>query len=360
MYKYSEIKSLHLEITSKCNARCPMCLRTICGGKNNPVLPLVELSLEEITQCIPVDFVKQLNKMYMCGNYGDPIVAKDTLEVFQYFRNLNSDIQLDMFTNGSAKNEDWWESLAKTINLVHFSIDGLEDTNHLYRKGTHFPTIIKNIESYIGAGGVAVWDFLVFRHNEHQIDEAKKLSESLGFKKFNLKKTGRFFSNTKMEAKNKQVVYDRNGEIDYYLEMPTLEIYQNQALLKEAELVKKYGSLETYLNQTEVHCKVAKEKSIYLSAVGHLFPCCWTANQLYPWYYPEKKSYMWKLLEELEGGVDSLNIKKNNFKKIVEGPFFQEILINSWQRKSLKEGKPNCCAKTCGSEFDPFKAQFKN
>ena len=30
-------------------------------------------------------FVKQLDTMYMCGNLGDPIVAKDTLEISQIF-----------------------------------------------------------------------------------------------------------------------------------------------------------------------------------------------------------------------------------------------------------------------------------
>ena len=47
LYHYEEIRTVHLEVTSKCNARCPMCLRTICGGKTNPQLPLVELSLAD-------------------------------------------------------------------------------------------------------------------------------------------------------------------------------------------------------------------------------------------------------------------------------------------------------------------------
>jgi MoaA/NifB/PqqE/SkfB family radical SAM enzyme len=358
LYKYHELRTVHLEITSKCNARCPMCLRTVCGGQDNPQLPLVELSLSDIKNIFPVSFVSQLNRMFMCGNYGDPIIAKDTLPVFKYFREHNSNIRLDMFTNGSARNEDFWRELATVVDTVHFSVDGLEDTNHLYRKGTHFPTIMKNARAFMGGGGKAVWDFIVFRHNEHQIDEAQLLSQEMGFKSFNLKKTGRFFSNTKMEAKSRQVVYDRQGEVDYYLELPQNPDFQNSALLKEKQLVEKYGSLENYLNQTPVRCKVAKEKSIYISAVGHAFPCCWTANQLYPWYYPAKKSYMWKLLDQLEEGVDGLSAKQNSLESIVNGAFFQDILTSSWDKKSIKDGKPKCCAKTCGTEFDPFKAQF--
>ena len=32
MYNYSEIKDVHLEITSKCQATCPMCPTRIGGG----------------------------------------------------------------------------------------------------------------------------------------------------------------------------------------------------------------------------------------------------------------------------------------------------------------------------------------
>jgi hypothetical protein len=119
-------------------------------------------------------------------------------------------------------------------------------------------------------------------------------------------------------------------------------------------------ALERYMDQTPIHCKVAEEKSLYLSAMGQAFPCCWTANQLYPWYYPEKKSYMWKLLEELPRGEADLNAKNQSLESIVNGPFFQEVLVNSWGRSSVREGKPKCCAKTCGTEFDPFRAQFQS
>ncbi len=360
MYRYSEVKTVHLEITSKCNARCPMCLRTVCGGENNPNLPLVELSLDDIKQIFKPEFVKQLDRVYMCGNYGDPIVAKDTLEAFAYFRELNPSMRLEMFTNGSAKSEAWWAEIAKIIDLVHFSVDGLEDTNHIYRKGTHYPTIVRNIKAYRAAGGTAVWDYIVFRHNEHQIEEAKRLSEEWGFKKFNLKKTGRFFSNSKMASKNKQEVYDRKGELDYYIEMPVDEKFHNKALAKEQALIEKYGSLESYLDSTPIRCKVAAEKSLYISAMGRAFPCCWTANQLYPWYFPKEKSYMWKLLGKLENGVDDLNARERGLEAVVNGEFFQDVLLKSWDIKSIKDGRPKCCAKTCGTEFDPFRAQFSS
>ena len=206
--------------------------------------------------------------------------------------------------------------------------------------------------------GKAVWDFIVFRHNEHQVEEARVLAKELGFKSFNVKKTGRFFNSVQVEGKDRQVVLNRRGEVEYFLEKPFNEKYQNKALAKEKILIKKYGNLEDYLNRTPIKCKVAREKSLYVSAQGHVFPCCWTAGQLYPWYVKERGSYMWKMLDELQGGVEDLNAMEQSLESIVSGPFFQDILINSWEKTSLKEGKPKCCAKTCGTEFDPFREQF--
>ena len=42
-------------------------------------------------------------------------------------------------------------------------------------------------------GGIAQWDYIVFKHNEHQVEEARKLSKELGFFEFQIKKTSRFF-----------------------------------------------------------------------------------------------------------------------------------------------------------------------
>ena len=52
---------------------------------------------------MPLNFIQQLERIYMCGNFGDPLVAKDTLEVFQYFRSQKRELTR-MNTNAGAKN----------------------------------------------------------------------------------------------------------------------------------------------------------------------------------------------------------------------------------------------------------------
>ncbi|MBC6414925.1 MAG: hypothetical protein GDA46_00820 [Bdellovibrionales bacterium] len=358
MYQYLDIKTIHLEISSKCNASCPMCARNICGGAVNPYLPLTELSLQDIKVIFPVNFLRQLNRIYMCGNHGDPIIAKDTLDIFKFFREKNSSLNLSLFTNGSAQSEDWWKELGFVLNSAHFSIDGLEDTNSIYRRGTDFKKIMQNAKSFITGGGKAVWDYIVFQHNEHQVSQAREMAEDMGFHRFVVKKTGRFYSNQKSKVKTKQVILNKKKEIEGYLKIPKNPKYKNRSLQREDELIQKYGSLEKYLNQTQIFCKVSQEKSLYVSSEAFVFPCCWTANQLYPWYFKKRSSQIWKLIEQLTEKEMNLNAKKHSIKKIVEGDFFQKLIPNSWKGKDINKDKLKVCAKTCGQEFTPFTDQF--
>jgi len=360
MYQYNNIKSLHLELSDKCNASCPQCARNQSGGKVNPQLPLVELSLNDIKKIVPTDLMAQLKSALFCGNYGDPILAKEMVEILEYFREINPGIHLSINTNGSARDAAWWARLGLVIKEqgnVKFGIDGLADTHHLYRKGTDFNKIIRNAEAFISTGGHAVWEYIVFKHNEHQIEEARALAEKMGFKKFTVKKTGRFFSNSKLEKKDYQDVLDENNQPTYKIEMPTNPEYHNLSLTKEEDLVNHFGSLQNYLDKTEVSCKTSNEKSLYISSEGLVFPCCWTANQMYVWYMPKGSTPVYKMLTKF-GGPSVINAKTSSIKEIIEGPFFKSIK-ESWSCSSIKEGKLQVCAKTCGNSFDQFIDQYK-
>jgi len=210
-----------------------MCARNLSGGATNPNLPLVELSLDDIKKILLPEFVARLDQIYACGNYGDPIVARDCLGIFSYLRDCNPELNLCMHSNGSARRTDWWRQLAEILKIgphyVRFGIDGLKDTNHLYRRGTRWETIMQNAQTFIDAGGRAEWDFLVFRHNEHQVESARKLADEMGFAKFYVRKTGRFKKNDSLETSERFEVLNKQGEFDYYLEQPLNSDYLNPA-----------------------------------------------------------------------------------------------------------------------------------
>ena len=75
---------------------------------------------------------------------------------------------------------------------------------------------MENAEAFISAGGRARWDFIVFKHNQHQVEEAEKLANKMGFKQFRIRKTARF--NYSPSGADKWPVMDRNKEFEYLVD----------------------------------------------------------------------------------------------------------------------------------------------
>jgi len=248
-FDIKNVKVLHLEPTSLCNAACPQCARyTEDGNTINPNIKISSLPLSTIKARLSVDFIQQLDKMFMCGTYGDPAAHKQTLEIYNYFREINPNITLGMNTNGSLRTQMFWNELGKVLNSERdycvFSIDGLSDTNHIYRRNTNFTKIMESCRAFIDSGGRAHWDMLVFKHNEHQVDECKQLAKDMGFVAFRAKVSKRFTSRPVLG-----------------LEPP--EIYNPE------------------LSRGNVSCHALNEKSIYMDYRGNLLPCCWLAAEKY-------------------------------------------------------------------------------
>ena len=326
MYRYEDIKDIHLEITSKCQAKCPMCPRRISGGPLNPFIKLDEITLDVFKQWFELDFIKQLDSLFMCGNLGDPIISKDTLEIYQYLREANPNIRLAMHTNGSARDPEWWQRLAQLKVKVTFGIDGLADTHHLYRISTDFNKIIENARAFITAGGVAKWHMLVFAHNEHQIEEARTMSKQMGFADFSIKHTSRF------KQDYLQVIDDAGR--------PTHRIKPTQTSLDMIPLA------EAAQKEVKPHivCKAQKFKQLYVSACGNVSPCCWLDMEWIPPMQESRIDYMEKISE-------FPNLHRKTLKEIFDGGFFSKVEAQ-WGTVGLKE-----CTKQCGS-FDKLGAQF--
>ncbi len=343
MYKYQDIRAVHIEMTEKCNLVCLMCDRNKSGGAVNHFLKGRELTLDLLKKVFTKDFCNQLKRVYFCGNYGDAILAPDLLSTLQYLKSQNPQLKTSVVTSGCSRPLHWWRELTKVVDSIRFGIDGLEDTHKIYRQGAIWSLIIRNAKAYIDDGGYAIWDYLVFGHNEHQIEKARQLSEELGFEEFIVKKTGRFFSNIKLEGKD-----EHKG-----LTKPKAEQNINRSLKKESKVVEKYGNLDSYLDQAKIDCKVLKNKEIYISAEGIVLPCCWLAGQMYKWYLAPKSAQIWELIDK-----DEININKKSLNDIFKSGIFNKIQ-DTWVKPSTDEGKLKTCALKCGKELDQFGDQFK-
>jgi MoaA/NifB/PqqE/SkfB family radical SAM enzyme len=327
MYEYKDITSIHLEVTSKCQARCPMCPRRLQGGPLLDSLSLDEIDLGTFVDWFPRDFVRQLKFLNMCGNLGDPIVAKDTLEIFRYLHETNPGMSLQMHTNGSGRSKEWWQELASLNVKVVFGIDGLKDTHALYRINTDWDKIINNATHFIHAGGDARWDMLVFKHNEHQVDTCEQMSKELGFKGFSIKHTTRF-------KDGKLDVIDDDYNVTHTL-LPSQ---------KSLEMIEPAKKAQQEILPT-INCKAKQDSQIYVSANGNVSPCCWLDLEWLPQHSYSRIDYMTKIKEYP-------NLHKNTMQEIFLLNFFNKI-SSCWTTTGLKE-----CSKQCGT-FDKLNKQFE-
>ena len=229
---------LHVESTDVCQASCPACARETDPRFDKRVHN--SHSLQSFQQAVSERLIYQLDKLFMCGNYGDPAANEVSKSIFSYVRSINSSTVLGMNTNGGLQGSYWWADLANVLHkpqdYVVFSIDGLEDTNHIYRRGVNWSRVMQNAETFIRAGGSAHWDMLVFRHNEHQVDACEQLARDMGFKWFRAK------------VSKRGLVGD--------LEFPV-------------------GWQPSQTNFGNIQCRALQEDSMYIDVHGRITPCTW-------------------------------------------------------------------------------------
>jgi MoaA/NifB/PqqE/SkfB family radical SAM enzyme len=267
----ADIKQLHIELTDKCQAACPMCPRNFHGGKTRDFIRNQDISLVQFKEWFPKEFLSQLDNFYSCGNYGDPCFAKDCLEINEYVRQCNPTARIGLHTNGGMRNTEWWARFAVALGEnadVIFAVDGFKGKHELYRKNTNFDKVIENMQSFINAGGTAHVDSLVFAHNENETEALETYLKDMGVVKVSFISTTRFYDMEKFE------VQDNNGDAEYYIYPPTKHKRETTKHLDEFldPVVRKQ-----FINSSIIDPKCINSKEIYVNANGDIFPCCWVA-----------------------------------------------------------------------------------
>jgi MoaA/NifB/PqqE/SkfB family radical SAM enzyme/NAD(P)-dependent dehydrogenase (short-subunit alcohol dehydrogenase family) len=359
-FNYSQIDEYQLEITTYCNAACPQCPRNISGGKVNPYMPLCHLSRETIDRAFTEELCSRVRQIFFCGSYGDPIVHPEFLDIIKDFRKKNPTLWLYIHTNGGMHDHDWWRELATVIGgygKIDFGIDGLEETNHLYRKGVKFENAINNAQAFIEAGGKAQWNFIVFKHNEHQIDHARMLGEIVGFEKVLFRGTGRFLNHKTLEESTNWVV---NAREPYELEVTTLDEYRNASMKRLGDLKKEYPNIRDYFNQTPIKCDACVGNKVTITAEGLMLPCNFFEHNLYDarfhdrsiapgandLHFIEGKNQVSEIINRYRNELD---INKNSLEQALTSNFWKEV-TESWS-KDLDNGRIFECAFTCGQKL---------
>jgi len=341
MFKFEELEVVHLEITNNCQASCPMCPRNINGGPENPLLKMNDWTLDDFKSIFTLEVLNQISRISFCGNFGEPILNNDLIKMCEYASTVKPSITILIHTNGSARSTTWWKNLYKVLPTNHrviFALDGLEDTHKLYRIGTYFDQIIKNATTFINAGGTADWDFIRFRHNQHQVEQCEALAKEIGFVNFKVKDSKRFGRSFP--------VIDTDGVITHYIDQPT----NNTIKFVSKDMVKTY---KDWPRATEISCFAQKGREIFIDAQYQITPCCMVASFLYMNFdvdlhrqynlylddmvlapAHEIQNELWDFVREV-GNISALD---NGIKTLLDNTKWQTI----WEEKWASKGSGPC------------------
>jgi MoaA/NifB/PqqE/SkfB family radical SAM enzyme len=356
MFKFNNIDEYQIEITTYCNAACPQCPRNLNGQGINPFMPLTHLARQAIDQAFTDDHCRQLRQIFFCGSYGDPIMHPEFLDILRDFRRKNPTLWIYIHTNGGVHDSDYWAEIAKIMagyGQIDFGIDGLEDTLHLYRKNVKYNKVIQNAQAFISAGGRAQWNFIVFRHNQHQVERVKQLAQEMNFFNVLIRKTGRFFNHTTVEEMQSWPV----AGTEFILEPPTDPAYRNNSMLFLPDLKKQYPNIKEYFDTTEIRCDSALGKKVAINAEGVVLPCNFFNHNLYDARFHNGSLPGANGLSQVDGknqvraflekyGLDNLNINYRSLIEIFNNKFWVELEESWTNQHRLFE-----CAMTCGSKL---------
>jgi MoaA/NifB/PqqE/SkfB family radical SAM enzyme len=331
MYQLEDIRHVHLEISSRCNASCPLCPRNLHGYPYNDGYVEKDLTLQEVKKIFPIKFVKQLNNLLINGNFGDIVMNPESVDIIKYFRTHNPNLLIDISTNGGARNKQFWKDLAALKCTVWFCIDGLEDTNHLYRQNVVWKTVIDNAKHFIQHSGVAIWQMIDFDFNQHQQQFAQDLAKILGFSKFRIMNEGR--QNTPVFNKQGQLTYviGNTDQVDF---KKIIWLRQNADVL--------YEDIEPR-SINVINCYAKKNSSIFVSSTGDVYPCCHTGMQ------PDKYGhgdYMQVVNSQLKKIIKANNAIDQSLEKCIQ--WFDQV-EKTWTNNDFNSGRLVVCQDKCGT-----------
>lgn len=333
MLELADICQIQIELTTRCNARCPMCMRNYRGYDYNGGYPVTELTLDNIKHILKPDFLQQLSRgISFNGNLGDFGLAHDAHEIVHYLCDQGVPVYIN--SNGSMRTPEWWASLARPGVRIGFALDGLADTHDVYRQDTNWHTVIANAQAFIAAGGHAVWRFIPFDHNRHQEAACKKLSLDLGFAGFENIDEGR----------NRGPVYARTGEFSHWLGQPYTD-HERQNPPPVKDLLESHitwfdprtikSDKDTMPLQLTCHHKRLKE--IYIAADGSVYPCCFLG------FYPGQMTHPGN--QQLLPLIKENNALEYDLEHCVA--WFNSVEA-TWAKNSIAEGRLYGCVNSCG------------
>lgn len=234
--KKNFVKWVQVGLTTRCNSHCYFCFRE----------ELKRAGRQEGNVDFPVEGIQKIidqgvRDIHLCCNRGEAIFHPEIDTVIDMIKSSGS--RFEMNTNGDRFDPNWWYDLGQKMtdgDQIIFAIDGLKNTHEYYRN-TNWLNVIENLKAYIAGGGKAIWQMILFRHNEHQLKIVRDLSKAIG-------------------CSNTWIINSR---------------YYNEKFRKPK---REYGKTKEDIlldsPPEKINCRFHMGERVYIDVYGGVWPCC--------------------------------------------------------------------------------------
>ena len=309
---------LQFELSSMCNALCLGCVRTDSLSYNNKkfIIPEKEyISFDVFKKILLAPEFSSVTHLEFCGTIDDPLMHPELLDFLSFAATVGK-YNVQIHTNASLRNVKYWTKLAEVLkkhdsHAVKFSIDGLGDTNHIYRQNTTWSKIMENAQAFIHAGGTASWQYLIFPWNQHQVMDAKALSVQMGFYEF-------------MSRHDRSLATSIGLETIQKIKVSNIERSDKKSTVNSIN-----ASLKDSVTN-DIQCNNQIKKMYFIGYDNKLWPCCFLNNGFMNMDEGKTNLLQQRLFDAY--GDDSWNdISKHSISEILAHDFYSEDLTASWQ-----------------------------
>lgn len=280
MNSFIKPNKLDIELTSRCVLECPACPRTAWKDLTKRPIPKRDQKIEDLVKFLDCPGGEAVDLLSLCGDYGDVIYYPQLIDFIKTFRKK----RFRLHTNGSHQPREFWEKLCNELTEEDefvFAIDGLEDTNHLYRKNSKWESVMQAVDIVSQSPAKMKWQTIIFNFNESRLSEIKDLANSKGADWFSIRT-------------------HRYGDDNL---IPTVEVNVDKQFTYKPE----YNENDSM----EIVPMCDSKKTV--SSDGIFYPCCWITHPstLYT-------SELWKNKEQWLNRLKIKNITLDQGNEIVQ------------------------------------------
>lgn len=252
----SEIYELEIELTTFCNAKCPLCYRNYTSFPDKYKKPYSREFASLIQQ---LNEYKNLNYVMVVGSMSEPTLYEHFIKLMSYLKSRQ--IKVEICTNGDTRNDEFWKQLGMTLNdsdEVYFTICGsTQELHSYYRKNTNLSKILHNAQILRNVKPIDYAQCIRFNYNSDDFD-------SIEFKKIISQFSHVYWTETFYQK-------DLNNYIEKF---DSIDFLPAKCKLKKYDVVKRYAELkfESSTQKTAV-CQSIKYQRQQLDVFGNVYPC---------------------------------------------------------------------------------------